>query len=125
MSELADPNLRFEIVYRADEPVGFSKYHVRCDRVDTPNAAYLERVYVSPSVAGRGVGSKLIDRMIDDARLAGRDWIWLLAMSHAEKPIARYRTLGFEECGRHTLSLPRVKPSEAGMVVMRLALRAP
>ncbi len=123
MSELADPNLRFELVYQDGEPIGFSKYHFRCDRADTPNAAYLERVYVAPAVAGHGVGSTLIARMITTARNDGRDWIWLQAMSHASKPVARYRALGFEDCGQVTLSLPKVKPSEAAMIVMRLALR--
>jgi GNAT superfamily N-acetyltransferase len=123
-SELGDPNLRFELAYVGDQPVGFSKYHMRCDRADTPNAGYLERVYVAPSVTGKGVGSRLIDRMIDTARADGRDWIWLQAMSHAEKPIARYRAIGFEECAQVRLTLPRVRPSEAGMVVMRLSLKA-
>jgi GNAT superfamily N-acetyltransferase len=123
MSELADPNLRFELVYCDGEPVGFSKFHHRCDRARTPNAAYLERVYVAPSVAGRGVGSLLIDRMITTARHDGRAWVWLQAMSHATKPIERYRALGFQECGHLTLTLPHVRPSEAAMVVMRMALQ--
>ena len=124
-SELADPNLRFEIAYVGDEPVGFSKYHFRCDRADTVNAAYLERVYVAPSVTGLGVGRRLIDRMIDTARGVGRDWIWLQAMSHATKPIERYRSLGFAECAQVRLALPKVRKTRAGMVVMRLRLTAP
>ena len=122
MSELADPELRFEMVYDDSGPVGFSKYHHHCDRAGTPNAAYIERVYVAPSVAGRGVGSLLIDRMIATARTDRRDWIWLQAMAHATKPIERYRALGFEECGHHSLSLPNVRRSEAAMVVMRMPL---
>jgi GNAT superfamily N-acetyltransferase len=123
-SELGDPNLRFEVAYLDEQPVGFSKYHFRCDRAGTPNAAYLERVYVAPSVTGQGVGRKLIQRMIDTARADGRDWIWLQAMTHAEKPILRYRELGFEECAHVRLAAPRVRTTEAAMLVMRLALGA-
>jgi GNAT superfamily N-acetyltransferase len=123
-SELADPNLQFEIAYIGAQPVGFSKYHHRCDRADTPNAGYLERVYVAPQVNGQGVGRELIARLITTARDDGRDWIWLQAMTHASKPLARYRSLGFEECAQVRLSAPRVRPSEAAMVVMRLALTA-
>jgi len=123
-SELADPNLRFEIAYLHGEPVGFSKIHFRCDRAGTINAAYLERVYVAPSVTGSGVGRRLIERMIDGARLHGRDWIWLQAMADAQKPLERYRVLGFVECERTRLDVPKVRPGRAAMVVLRKDLRA-
>lgn len=124
-SELADPNLRFEIAYLRAEPVGFSKVHFRCDRAGTMNAAYLERVYVAPSVTGAGVGRRLIERMIAGARDHGRDWIWLQAMADAEKPLERYRALGFIECERTRLDVPKVRPGRAGMVVLRKYLRTP
>jgi diamine N-acetyltransferase len=121
-SELGDPNLCYELAYLDGEPVGFSKYHFRCDRADTCNAAYLERVYVAPSVTGRGVGRRLIERMIETARCDARDWIWLQAMSHATKPIERYRDLGFVQCAQVSLTLPKVRSAQAGMLVMRLRL---
>lgn len=124
-SELADPNLRFEIAYLRAEPVGFSKVHFRCDRAGTTNAAYLERVYVAPSVTGAGVGRRLIERMIAGAREQGRDWIWLQAMADAEKPLERYRALGFVECERTRLDLPKVRPGRGSMVVLRKDLRRP
>jgi diamine N-acetyltransferase len=122
-SELADPNLRFEIAYLRNEPVGFSKVHFHCDRAGTTNAAYLERVYVAPAVTGAGVGRRLIERMIAGARDRGRNWIWLQAMADAEKPLERYRALGFVECERTRLDLPNVRPGRAGMVVLRRDLR--
>ena len=123
-SELADPNLRFEIAYRGGEAVGFSKFHFRCDRAGTPNAAYLERVYVAPSVTGTGVGRRLIERMIDSARAHGRDWIWLQAMADSIKPLERYRELGFVECEVTRLAMPKVRPGRNAMLVMRKDLRS-
>ena len=123
-SELADPNLRFEIAYSERKPVGFSKFHFRCDRAGTTNAAYLERVYVAPSVTGTGVGRRLIERMIDSARLHGRDWIWLQAMADSAKPLQRYREIGFVECDHTRLAMPKVRPGRNGMIVMRKDLRA-
>lgn len=125
ISEIADPNLQFELAYVRGEPVGFSKLHFRCDRAGTENAAYLERVYVAPTVTGTGVGRRLIERMIDGARDLGRDWIWLQAMADAEKPLERYRVLGFVECERTRLDLPKVRAGRAGMVVLRKALGTP
>jgi len=122
-SELADPNLQFEIAYRRGDPVGFSKLHFRCDRSGIRNAAYLERVYVAPAVTGTGVGTQLIERMIAGARDCGRDWIWLQAMADAKKPLERYFTLGFAECEQTLLDAPRVRPGRAAMVVLRKQLR--
>jgi len=125
MSEIADPNLQFELAYLGGEAVGFSKLHLRCDRAGTENAAYLERVYIAPSVTGTGVGRRLIERMLAKALDAGRDWIWLQAMADAEKPLARYRALGFAACERTRLDAPRVRPGRAAMVVLRRNLQQP
>ncbi|MEI8296612.1 MAG: GNAT family N-acetyltransferase [Pseudomonadota bacterium] len=123
-AELVDPNLRYEIAYLAGEPVGFSKYHFRCDRDEIINAAYLERVYVAPAVIGTGVGRCLIERMIDTARSQAREWIWLQAMSDAAKPLERYRDMGFTQCGQHHLELPKIRAKKSAMLVMRLRLTA-
>jgi len=121
-SELADPNLRFELVYRDGAPVGFSKLHLRCDRAETPNAAYLERVYVAVSVAGLGVGRRLLERTLAIARDSRRDWVWLQTMADAKKPLARYLDAGFTECGRARLDAPKVRAERRGMIVLRKAL---
>lgn len=121
-SELADPNIRFELAYRRDAPVGFSKLQLRCDRADTPNAACLERVYVALSVAGLGVGRVLIDRSLSTARELGRRWVWLQTMADAPKPLERYLDAGFVECARAILDSPKVRSGRRGMLVLRKPL---
>lgn len=121
-SELADPNLSFELAYRDGVPVGFLKLHYRCDRAETRNAAYLERVYVALSVAGQGVGRRLIERALDAARDRGRQWVWLQTMADAHKPLARYLDAGFVECERTQLESPKVRSGRRAMLVLRKAL---
>jgi GNAT superfamily N-acetyltransferase len=121
-SELADPNLRFELAHREAVPVGFAKLHLRCDRAGTANASYLERVYVAPCVTGLGVGRRLIDRSLSAARALGRNWVWLQTMADAAKPLERYLDAGFVECGRAQLDAPRVRSGRRGMLVMRRPL---
>ena len=118
-SELADPNLSFELAYREAVPVGFSKLHLRCDRAETPNAAYLERVYVALSVAGQGVGRQLIERALETARGRGRQWVWLQTMADGRKPLGRYLDAGFVECGRAQFDSPKVRSDRRGMLVLR------
>ena len=50
LPELGDPNPRFEIAYLHEQPVGLTRYHHRCDRHDTANAAQIERVYIAQAV---------------------------------------------------------------------------
>lgn len=117
-AELRDPNVRFELATLAGAAVGFSKLELRRDRADLPNAAYLERVYVSPRVVGRGVGATLIARACAAAAAAGRDAIWLRAMASSPRPIGRYEAAGFVACGAESFTAPGMVDAERPMVVM-------
>lgn len=116
--ELADPNVVFEFAYRGGRPVAFLKLELRRDRPDVPNAAYLERVYVSDSVAGEGVGTLLMERALERARAAGRERLWLRAMDSATRPLERYLALGFRDIGGEVLEMPGMKPEYHGMRVL-------
>jgi len=111
-------------VERAGRAIGFSKLWWRHDHPHATNAAYLERVYVSPT-AGRGVGTALVARAMRAAADAGRDRIWLRAMDSAVKPIERYRELGFRDVATEELSLPGMIPAYRGMRVLARSLETP
>jgi len=117
-AELGDPNVRFELASLAGAVVGFSKLELRHDHARLPNAAYLERVYVSPRVLGRGVGRALIARACAAAAAAGRESIWLRAMASSLRPIASYEAAGFAACGTESFDAPGVIDAERPMVVM-------
>jgi GNAT superfamily N-acetyltransferase len=119
VSELADVNLRYELAWQQDQPVAFLKTHERLDRPGVPNALYLERVYVTPEVLGRGVGRRLIEHALARARSLGRQWVWLQAMADAHHALASYRKLGFAVCDHVRLDVPRIRPERSAMVVMR------
>ena len=118
VAELGDPNVRFELASLAGTAVGFAKLELRHDRVGLPNAAYLERVYVSPRVLGRGVGRMLVARACAAAAAAGRASIWLRAMASSARPIASYETQGFVSCGVEPFESPGMIDAERPMVVM-------
>lgn len=124
LAELRDPNVRFEIAERAGRAIGFFKLWWRHDHPHATNAAYLERVYVSPT-AGRGVGTALVARAMHAAADAGRDRIWLRAMDSAVKPIERYRALGFRDVATEELSLRGMIPAYRGMRALARALETP
>ena len=121
-AELADDNLVYEIVRAGGEDLAFLKWHRRADGEGCPDAAYLERVYVSPAGAGRRIGTELIRRAVEGARAAGRQWIWLRAMADLPQVLARYEAAGFVTYAKSAITTPGIRPERAGMVVMRCAL---
>ena len=121
-AELADSNLVYEVLQQGGHDVAFVKWHRRADTDALPNAAYLERVYVAPEVAGHRVGSLLIERAMAAAREEGRQWMWLRAMADIDKVLARYRAAGFETFQRSAITAQGIRAEHAGMAVMRCAL---
>ena len=85
---------RHMIGYVDDEPVAAARW--RTVWHDERAFAKLERFAVLPEHRGRGLGRRLVEEVMEDARLAGFDAYVLHAQKHLE---AFYRSLGFEPVG--------------------------
>jgi len=70
-----------------------------------PASANLPRIYVSPSYWGDGIGTTLLDRVLDELRAAGYDDIWLSVMADNSVGRAFYEKHGFEIHERRTTEL--------------------
>ena len=57
----------------------------------------LKRLYVRPAFRGKGLGSKLVARILDDARQIGYRAILLDTLPALESAVRMYRGLGFYE----------------------------
>jgi GNAT superfamily N-acetyltransferase len=122
--ELSDPALDHELVCIDETPVGFVRFHSHRETAELPNAACLERIYLTPRSVGHGIGSWVMHRYFDRARSEGRDRLWLEAMATAEKPLARYLALGFRVFGETRLTHPLVRPEWAAMLTLVRDLHA-
>lgn len=81
-------------------------YVARCDGVpfgyakmcrhETLSGACLG-ICVSPPFQGRGLGEKLLRRMIELGNSLGITWFWLFVFANNERAINLYRKCGFEE----------------------------
>lgn len=78
----------------AGEPVAAARW--RSVWLDGRAHAKLERFAVLPEVRGRGLGRRLVQAVMDDARLAGFDAFVVHAQQHLE---GFYRSFGFETVG--------------------------
>ena len=70
------------------------------DVVYRPAEIYLARIEVHPAHQGRGIGTRLISALIDEARRRGQDLVLdVLAVNHRAQ--ALYQRLGLTQVARH------------------------
>jgi ribosomal protein S18 acetylase RimI-like enzyme len=82
-----------------------------------PNGAEIPRIYLLPNVQGVGLGRRLLDSAINDARDRGLDHVWLDVMASASDARKAYLNWGFAELGSKLFGKP-VKAGLADMVVL-------
>jgi ribosomal protein S18 acetylase RimI-like enzyme len=65
-----------------------------------PAEIYLSRIEILPSRQGRGIGTRLISALIDEARRKGQDLV-LDVLTINQRAQALYQRLGMREVARH------------------------
>ena len=67
------------------------------ENVDYANACEMKRLYVRPQFRGQGIGRRLVEDMLDAARLAGYACVLLDTLDDMETARSLYQDLGFVE----------------------------
>ncbi|MEX2272485.1 MAG: GNAT family N-acetyltransferase [Vicinamibacterales bacterium] len=75
------------------------------DCVTDASALELKRLYVEPSLHGRGIGKTLLDAGLERARANGARSIWLGVWENNVKAQAFYTREGFTRVGEHPFAL--------------------
>ncbi len=102
-TELSNPASAFYFLYADDKLAGYFKINVAAAQTDIrdPASIELERIYVLEIFRGMGLGSFLMQCVIDTALAYEKDYIWLGVWEKNEKAIDFYRRHGFEVVGSH------------------------
>lgn len=107
-SELLDPQSSFLVAEIAGEPAGYAKlyrdnYPPECISGKAP--VELVRLYVEPGRIGSGVGAKLMQACLAEARSAGHRTIYLGVWEWNHRAQKFYQKWGFERVGEHVFMM--------------------
>jgi len=93
-AELADDGIHYVGAFEGDELVGFMRY-VRFQRQARRHVAEVRSVYVQASARGNKVGSRLLRRLVEDARAAGIESLILAVLADNAAARRLYESCGF------------------------------
>lgn len=92
LEQLFQPSIRFFIAYMGQTPVGCGGVALFDDYAE------VKRMFVRPTVRGRGVAKALLTRLADAARAAGLPVLRLETGVHQIEAIGLYERFGFTRC---------------------------
>lgn len=84
------------LAYVARVPAGCCALRA-IDSTEYANACEMKRLYVAPAFRGLGLGRKLAEAVLEQARLSNYDSLLLDTLDDMEAARALYQDLGFEE----------------------------
>ena len=110
-AELSDPRYRCFVAEQGGELTGYALLRdgIAEPCVTGPDPIELERIYVLQRAIGGGLGQRLLDRCLAEAKALGKRTLWLGVWERNLRAQAFYRRNGFEEVGAHVF---RVGASE-------------
>lgn len=82
-----------------------------------PQGAEISRIYLLPGTHGHGIGRKLLEHAIAQARAEKMDYLWLDVMASAKQARNAYLKWGFVELGAKRFTKP-VRPDLADMIIL-------
>lgn len=99
VTDFEPPNGHFVVGYLDGVPVAMGGWRRLGDRpgLPSPHTAEIKRMYVGPTVRGRGLSRMILAELETSARAAGLDWLVLETGGPQTSAIELYRTSGYTD----------------------------
>jgi ribosomal protein S18 acetylase RimI-like enzyme len=101
--ELEDPRLIHLLIEEEDTPLGFARYgpcKLPIEKTPSPTVE-LHRFYISKSYHGQGLGTMLIERVMDDIGASGAKSVFLGVWEGNAQAQKFYASHGFKQVGEY------------------------
>jgi ribosomal protein S18 acetylase RimI-like enzyme len=97
LAELENDNLKYLTISNRDKIIGYAKLKFNAQHPDLEYASTIEieRFYLLNEVQRQGLGSKFMQYIIQLAKEAGYETLWLAVWEHNQKAILFYEKMGF------------------------------
>lgn len=123
-NEIEDENCLHYIAYINDKPVGYLKMNINAaiEGGDKKKGIELERIYIDTTVVNKGLGTQLMNFVLDIAKSYQKEYIFLKAMDTAELALQFYKKMGYEKVGAFRLSdtnFHLMKEEYRGMYILK------
>lgn len=107
MKEVGANGNIFFLAFDGELPVGYARMResVNPPGIEEKKSMEIARIYALQSYIGKGVGSALMKKCIDQACELNKEIIWLGVWEKNQKAIHFYRKWGFEKFGTHIFIL--------------------
>jgi ribosomal-protein-alanine acetyltransferase len=112
-AELTGPDRRYFVAETAGRFQGYAGIFLGLD------SAEVMPIAVAPDRQGQGIGRRLMEALLAEARTAGVGQVFLEVADGSAAAIGLYRSLGFEQIGRRRAYY---QPSGRDALVMRLTM---
>jgi len=111
LSEMANPQMSFYMVYLENELIGYFKLNENeaQGEIKDKNAIELERIYVKSAFQGHKIGHFILNHIKRIATNNNKRYIWLGVWKKNSKAIGFYEKNGFIKFGEHPYYIGRDK----------------
>lgn len=124
LAEIRDPKRMIALAWNGSRVGGF--YHLFDGTADPSvfgsRPIELLRLYASSEWHGTGLGTLLMDKCIEEARVAGFETLWPGVWERNFRAQAFYRKYAFTECGTHVFHLGKDAQTD---IIMSRSLQLP
>lgn len=106
-AELSDPAVIFLITELDDSAIGYAKLKLgnQNKSIRGTKPLEIERIYVLQKHIGKGIGKRLMESCISEAKQRGCNSVWLGVWEGNGRAIEFYKKQGFSEAGEHVFKL--------------------
>ena len=106
--EISNINSKFYIVYQKNKVIGYFKLNFNGSqrvKMYLNNGFEIERIYLISEFQGKGLGKKLLTKILNMGKEMGYRKAWLGVWENNFRAIKFYRKYGFKKFGQHSFLL--------------------